>query len=290
MKSFLAIIKRKDLSTTICLASVIAMVFLSLAGCEKSSFDKGKEAYDKKQWLNAIELFSQIENSNSKYQEARKLLSSANMEIFSERFSKASELSEANDNWQLIDSLLKDFSKDHPRYGDARALIEDLHGWNVLNWGMTEQEVLRALGDKGIRLKEKEEYGKDKRIPTIGINEIQVGAFKYKVRCFFDSTGRLTKVVILPKQPGSFGPSKIYFKNVEKNLVEKYGPSTYKNEEEHTLASTWTMKHTTISLYYNDCDDLIAFADNIQDKYKIAKLRFFSLTYSKLEKSKNDNL
>jgi hypothetical protein len=140
------------------------------------------------------------------------------------------------------------------------ARAEDVHGWNNVQWGMTEREIENAFKGKVERRREPIIDKQEGIYVSQEINDFTFANTKFTVSFVMDDkTDQLREVVLTPK--GSH--FRVLFEILEKKLVTKYGPVTYKDKEEvdmqklgkngygqDQISRVWRFPSTLITLEY----------------------------------------
>ena len=126
----------------------------------------------------------------------------------------------------------------------------DVEGWRSAKWGMSEAEILEAFKGEARRLDEPVGFSKEGQA-TVGIPDYSIDGAWYRVLFIFDGQGKLNAINIRPREKGSEG----IYRSLEKLLMEKYGPLSYKNEErkrggDKNWTARWNFPKTVISLRY----------------------------------------
>lgn len=137
---------------------------------------------------------------------------------------------------------------------------EDVKGWNKARWGMTEREIEAAF--RG-RVEQRREPIIDKEEGIYvrqEINDFTFANTKFTVSFVMDEkTNQLREVVLTPK--GSH--FRVLFELLEKKLVTKYGPVTFRDKEDvdmqklgkngygqDQISRVWRFPSTLITLEY----------------------------------------
>lgn len=137
---------------------------------------------------------------------------------------------------------------------------EDVKGWNKARWGMTEREIEYAFKGKVERMREPIVDKKEGIYVTQEIRDLSFANADFTVSFVMDDkTNQLREVVLTPR--GSH--FKVLFEILEKNLVTKYGPVTYKNKDgidmenlgkngygQGQITRRWNFPSTLITLEY----------------------------------------
>jgi hypothetical protein len=136
----------------------------------------------------------------------------------------------------------------------------DLLGWGKTYWGMTEDEVIKAIGEKAIKLQDHGIY--QNGYSSIKIEDIFLPAPIMGAGCFdgffifnFKSK-RLTSIRFDDKYP-----LQLHFDLLKKFLSEKYGPASFKDLKEipkshaigggyMTIQLSWSFPSTVINLFH----------------------------------------
>ncbi|MGD8228497.1 MAG: hypothetical protein PVH82_03100 [Desulfobacteraceae bacterium] len=140
------------------------------------------------------------------------------------------------------------------------ARVEDVRGWNEARWGMTERDIEKVF--KG-RVEQRRDPIIDKQegiYVSQEINDLTFANTKFTVSFVMDEkTNQLREVVLTPK--GSH--FRVLFELLEKKLVTKYGPVTFRDKEDvdmerlgkngygqDQISRVWRFPSTLITLEY----------------------------------------
>jgi hypothetical protein len=140
-------------------------------------------------------------------------------------------------------------------------------GWQTTRWGMTQDEIRKAMPEAGPLDKPEtfERVKGRKRVATLGINNFQIADHSFTAYFLMDDNDRLEEVILHPTK-GEF-PS-IVFDSLEELLTAKYGkPSLTQGEPSRTRTDIWNLSGMTITLNYDKVEpDNFEFADLIYSK------------------------
>jgi hypothetical protein len=153
---------------------------------------------------------------------------------------------------------------------------QDRPGWQTTRWGMTADEIRKAMPEAGPLDKTEtfEPVQGHKKVATLGINRFQIADHTFTVYFLMDDNDRLERVILSPIK-GQF-PS-IVFDSLENLLTAKYGkPSITRGEGSRERTDVWHLSGMTITLNYYK-EESIA--------YELA-----NLVYSKPQKTELDKL
>lgn len=137
---------------------------------------------------------------------------------------------------------------------------EDIKGWNKARWGMTEREIANAFKGKVEQLREPIIDKQEGIYVKQEINDLTFANTKFTVSFVMDDkSNQLREVVLTPK--GSH--FRVLFGILEKKLVTKYGPVTYRDKEDidmqklgkngygpDQISRVWRFPSTLITLEY----------------------------------------
>ena len=137
---------------------------------------------------------------------------------------------------------------------------EDIKGWNKARWGMTEREIANAFKGKVEQLREPIIDKQEGIYVKQEINDLTFANTKFTVSFVMDDkSNQLMEVVLTPK--GSH--FRVLFGILEKKLVTKYGPVTYRDKEDidmqklgkngygqDQISRVWRFPSTLITLEY----------------------------------------
>ncbi len=143
------------------------------------------------------------------------------------------------------------------------AQLKDVEGWSKARWGMTEEEILKAFTGEAKQLEKRENY--KNAYATVGIDDIEIGGAKYKVRFLMDNYKNTLRQVLIKTKDENPAGAEVWFKSLEQMLVEKYGQPSYKDEKREPdrrisrtvvlegsvkLTTAWNFPTTIIELSY----------------------------------------
>ena len=128
---------------------------------------------------------------------------------------------------------------------------DNIEGWNNLQWGMTEEAILKAFEGQAEQLLESLQFARS--YANLRIRDMDIGGNQHEVLFQMDvETNRLGQILLRPKEK----PSQNTFKELEKTLIQIYGtPNHTVNEEEGAYQHyerTWHFPTTTIVLNFLD--------------------------------------
>jgi len=156
----------------------------------------------------------------------------------------------------------------------AQSRPADLLGWTKAKWGMTDSEILKVFQGQAVLLDapvQRRQYVDGRA--NVGIEKITIETVECSVQFVVNpQDGRLFRVMIKPVQAN---PTAVYFQQLEKALVTRYGAPDYTSSKEPMTSSRWVFPTTVIELHYSN----LAAID----------MRLLSLTYE-VNKSKQNPL
>lgn len=133
--------------------------------------------------------------------------------------------------------------------GQEAPASNDPGGWTKAKWGMTQAQIGEAFPDNAKLYPE--ESGSRMILGLNGVTMGEPAALTYRVRFFFDKSGGLREVLIVPELEPKSAKSRLL-----SGLTEKYGqPHAAPPEPTHGSLDykwTWTFEKTIISLGYID--------------------------------------
>lgn len=137
---------------------------------------------------------------------------------------------------------------------------KDVKGWSKARWGMTEKEIENAFKAEIKRRSDPIIDKQDGIYVNLEIHDLTFENAKFSARFVMDDkTDQLTEVVLSPKGT-HFG---MLFGILERKLVAKYGPVTYKDRDDidmqkigkngfghDEISRLWRFPSTTVTLKY----------------------------------------
>ena len=143
---------------------------------------------------------------------------------------------------------------------DISARADDVKGWNKARWGMTEKDIEAAFKGKVERMREPLIDKQEGIYVSQEINDLTFANTKFTVSFVMDDkTKQLREVVLTPKGTHF----RVLFELLEKKLVTKYGPVTFRDKEDVDLqkvgkngygqdqiSRVWSFPSTLITLEY----------------------------------------
>lgn len=143
---------------------------------------------------------------------------------------------------------------------EMSARAEDVKGWNKAWWGMTERDIETAFKGKVERRREPIIDKQEGIYVSQEINDLTFANTKFTVSFVMDDkTNQLREVVLTPKGTHF----RVLFELLEKKLVTKYGPVTFRDKEDVDLqklgkngygqdqiSRVWRFPSTLITLEY----------------------------------------
>ena len=126
--------------------------------------------------------------------------------------------------------------------GGGSAGAVDIDGWDKTRWGMTPEEVVAALPGTGIyRISEPKVATPHPGEALLRIDHLEVAGHELAVRFLFTWGTHRLKTVNLTLE-GEANPLVVEgaFHDLEKALVEKYGPATYRHEDRSEATTSYT--------------------------------------------------
>lgn len=134
-------------------------------------------------------------------------------------------------------------------------------GWSAAKWGMSPQEVAKAFEGKETLIPSDDKWGNqgdsDFSVGKWEIKNFGIGREKFDVTFFFGPKGELLDKVSLTDLDNSSAMD-IAFGNLEKLLMEKYGPPTIRSggtepepgTGDKRIESSWIFKNNVITLKF----------------------------------------
>lgn len=137
---------------------------------------------------------------------------------------------------------------------------EDIKGWNKARWGMTEREIENAFKGKVEQLREPIIDKQEGIYVKQEINDLTFANTKFTVSFVMDDKANQLREVVLTPKGSHF---RVLFGILEKKLVTKYGPVTYRDKEDidmqklgkngygqDQISRVWRFPSTLVTLEY----------------------------------------
>jgi len=126
--------------------------------------------------------------------------------------------------------------------GGGSAGAVDIGGWGKTRWGMTPEEVIAALpGTRIHRISEPRVATPRPGEALLRIDDLEVAGHVLTVRFLFTwGTPRLNIVNLTLEREANPLVVERAFRDLEKALVEMYGPPTYRHEDRNEAATSYT--------------------------------------------------
>lgn len=137
---------------------------------------------------------------------------------------------------------------------------EDVKGWNKARWGMTEREIENAFKGKVGQLREPIIDKQEGIYVKQEINDLTFANTKFTVSFVMDDKANQLREVVLTPKGSHF---RVLFGILEKKLVTKYGPVTYRDKEDidmqklgkngygqDQISRVWRFPSTLVTLEY----------------------------------------
>ena len=137
---------------------------------------------------------------------------------------------------------------------------EDIKGWNKARWGMSEREIENAFKGKVEHLREPIIDKQEGIYVKQEINDLTFANTKFTVSFVMDDKANELREVVLTPKGSHF---RVLFGILEKKLVTKYGPVTYRDKEDidmqklgkngygqDQISRVWKFPSTLITLEY----------------------------------------
>jgi hypothetical protein len=240
----------------------IVLCFCCLSGCGKSDYDRANEAVTKKDWYGAKKLLEGVRRDESDFAKAQELLRTVRHEFASENFIKAKGTNPTVSNWALLDSLLKDFPKEHPNFNDSRVILDQYYfpmargnKWDYeshLAKGIegTETETMFNQLLCGTNLSRSDEITDSLQDGFLFVSTNNIGnLFTVKTKC----VNQLRNGMIMEAAAGGGVLDKPLQEHVRKPIILKLPIAVgaaweYKNEKEYTISLEITKLYDSLEV------------------------------------------
>jgi hypothetical protein len=146
----------------------------------------------------------------------------------------------------------------------GRASASEPGDWRAARWGMTEDEVLRALAGTVKKLPEPVKLA-DGNVIAMEAPDEEVGGFSFHVRLVFDGAGKLA-LVSLKSDPGRNLRADA-FDSIRKAMAEKLGRAGVYSSDENFIdmrQETWRMARTRVDVKFIPGTVVVMYSPNTQ--------------------------
>jgi hypothetical protein len=145
---------------------------------------------------------------------------------------------------------------------ESAAALEDLPGWRDTRWGMTEDEVDRALGDDATRLPGRWVYGG--AYADLAVRDVEIAGLEFTAYLQMNAqTDRLQQVLLERRRTGALPAA---FEQLVDGLVETLGPPATDCAQAKTGGQpldyqlTWRFPTTTVHARFLDFSTTAVFS------------------------------
>jgi hypothetical protein len=146
----------------------------------------------------------------------------------------------------------------------GRAEASEPGDWRAARWGMTEDEVLRALSGTVKKLPEPVKLA-DGNVLAMEAPDEEVGGFSFQVRLVFDGAGKLALVSLKSDPARNLRPEA--FDSIRKAMTEKLGRAGAYSSDDNFIdlrQETWRTARTRVDVKYLPGTVVVMYSPNTQ--------------------------
>jgi hypothetical protein len=143
-----------------------------------------------------------------------------------------------------------------------RAFVAEPGDWRAARWGMTEDEVVRALAGTAKKLPEPVKLA-DGNVIALEASDELVGGFAFQVRLVFDASGKLALVSLKSDPARSLRADA--FEAVRKAVTEKLGRAGVYSSDDNFIdmrQETWRTPRTRVDVKYIPGSVVVMYSPN----------------------------